>query len=300
MKYKIKGVLVPVDFSEVAGNALQTAIAICKRQLATITLVHVVENTYHLFPPEAGGSAGVLLPRLLRDARENLENLAKALRAEHELVISHVVQSGNPADEICSVAFRKSADLIVMGTHGAKGLSEFFLGSNAYRVVKNAQCPVMTIPANNQWLSFRKILFPVRMVPQALEKYEYVRTIIRMNGSSLVVAGLASKSDPASYVEMEAMVDSIKQQLTEDNVICNTGVHVTGNVAKTVLEISEREKPDLVVITATLDTALKDFFLGPYTQDIVNHARYPVLSIRPGVAPGITEKDALHDSISSG
>jgi hypothetical protein len=51
-----------------------------------------------------------------------------------------------------------------------------------------------------------------------------------------------------------------------------------------VLTISETEKPDLIVITATLDSSLKDFFLGPYTQDIVNHAHYPVLSIRPEIS----------------
>jgi nucleotide-binding universal stress UspA family protein len=52
--YIINKVLVPIDFSPVSLNALETAIAICKRQLATLTLIHVVENTYVLFPPEAG------------------------------------------------------------------------------------------------------------------------------------------------------------------------------------------------------------------------------------------------------
>ena len=49
-----------------------------------------------------------------------------------------------------------------------------------------------------------------------------------------------------------------------------------------VLHIAENTKPDLIVITATLDHTVKEFFLGPYTQDIVNHAQFPVLSIKPG------------------
>ena len=129
--YEIKKILVPVDFSPIASNALQTAIAICKRQLATLTLIHVIENSYVLYPPEAGGVAAAILPELVKNANDSLSALARELRVQHDLVVNHIVQSGNPADEICRWAFHKEIDLIVMGTHGASGLREFFLGSNA-------------------------------------------------------------------------------------------------------------------------------------------------------------------------
>ena len=279
--YEIKKILVPVDFSPIASNALQTAIAICKRQLATLTLIHVIENSYVLYPPEAGGVAAAILPELVKNANDSLSAVTRELRVQHDLVVNHIVQSGNPADEICRWAFHKEIDLIVMGTHGASGLREFFLGSNAYRVVKNSPCPVMTIPGSNQWLDFRKILFPVRMVPHALDKYDNVRPIIRKNGSSLLIAGIVKKNDPTGFVEMKALVDSVRSKIADDEVICGSEVHYCDQVARQVLEISAKEKPDLIVITATLDTSFRDFFLGPYTQDIVNHAQFPVLSIRP-------------------
>lgn len=156
--YKINSILVPIDFSNVATNALETAIATCKRQLATLTLIHVVENTFVLYPPEAGGAAGAILPDMIKQANKSLSKLAKKIRLDHDLVVNHIVQSGNPADEICRWALHKEIDLIVLGTHGASGLREFFLGSNAYRVVKNSSCPVMTIPGSNRWLDFKKIL----------------------------------------------------------------------------------------------------------------------------------------------
>ena len=282
--YEIKKILVPVDFSPVSMNALETAIAICKRQHAILTIIHVVENTYVLFPPEAGNAAGTILPELLKNANDSLNELAKSLRTEHDLVIKQIVQSGNPADEICRWAQHKEIDLIVMGTHGVSGLREFFMGSNAYRVVKNSSCPVITIPGGNQWLDFKRILFPIRLVHNALEKYDVVRPIIRKNGSSLLIAGIVKSNNPDGLNEMKTIVNSVKEKLTEDDVICGTEVHFCENVAKQVIDISELEKPDLIVITATLDTSLKDFFLGPYTQDIVNHAQYPVLSIRPEIS----------------
>lgn len=279
--YEIKRVLVPIDFSPVSLNALQTAIAICKRQLASLTLIYVVENTYTLFPPEAGGIAGTILPDLVNGANENLNELAKKVRVEHDIVVNHIVQTGNPADEVCRWALHKEINMIVMGTHGASGLREFFLGSNAYRVVKNAPCPVMTIPGTNQWLDFKKILFPVRIVANALDKYEVIRPIIRKNGSSLLIAGVVQLNDPFGILEMKTLVDSVRKSIAEDDVICGSEVHYCEGVAKQVLAISDLEKPDLIVITATLDTTLKEYFLGPYTQDIVNHAHFPVLSIRP-------------------
>jgi len=281
MKYEIRKILVPVDFSPLANQAIETAIAVSKRQLATLTLIYVVENTFILFPPEAHAGSSPLLPKLIKDANENLGNLAKELRTKHDIVVNHVVQSGNPADEICRWAHHKNMDLIIMGTHGASGLREFFIGSNAFRVVKNAPCPVLTMPGHNQWLDFKKILFPVRIVPHALDKYEVVRPIIRRNGSSLLVAGVVKKDDPAGFTEMKELVDSVRKQIEEDDVICGSQVHYVDNVAKQVLELAETEKPDLIVITATLDNSVRDFFIGPYTQDIVNHSRFPVLSIKP-------------------
>ncbi len=280
-KYEINKILVPVDFSTLANNAVQTAVAISKRQLATITLMYVVENAYVLFPPEVSGAAGTLLPQLVKDANDNLSKLARELRVKHDIVVTHIVQSGNPADEICRWALHKKMDLIVMGTHGTAGLREFFMGSNAYRVVKNAPCPVLTLPGLNPWLDFKKILFPVRMIPHALDKYEAIRPIIRKNGSSLVVAGIFKNNDTASLIEMKTLVDNVRRQISEDDVMCGSEVHYCENPATQVLDIANQINPDLIVITATLDSTVKEFFLGPYTQDIVNHSKYPVLSIKP-------------------
>ena len=279
----INKILVPIDFSKVSENALQTAIAMCKRQFASLTILYVVENSHYMFQPAA--EAAFVLPQLIEAATENIAKLAKSLRTKHDLVVNHLVQSGNPADEICHTASSSGADLIVMGTHGVSGLREFFIGSNAYRVVKNASCPVMTIPGYNQWLDFKKILFPVRLIPHALDKYDFIRPVIRKNGASLLIAGLAQRNDPAGLNEMNALVDHLMSKIAEDDVICGSDVHYCENISKQVLDVANLEKPDLIVISATLDETIRDFFLGPYTQHIVNHSHFPVLSIRPELTP---------------
>ena len=207
--------------------------------------------------------------------------LAKKIETNDRIVAEQVVQTGNPGDEVCRWAVQHEVDLIVMGTHGASGLREFFIGSNAYRVVKVSPCPVLTIPGNNRWLSFRKILFPVRVVPHALDKYEVVRPIIQKSGSSLVIAGIVKRQDAAGQAEMKILMATVQKQIEDDHIVCSNDVYQCDDVGRQVLDLSLLEKPDMIVITATLDASIRDFFVGPYTQKIVNHARFPVLSIRP-------------------
>ena len=282
MNYEIRKIVVPVDFSPVSLNALHSAIAICRRQLATLTLIHVIENAYIFLPPEAGGSAQSVLGDMVKEANENLSRLAKDIRVKHDLVVSHQVRSGNPADEICRWALHKKIDLIVMGTHGTSGLREFFIGSNAYRVVKNSSCPVLTIPGSEAWIEFKKILFPIRAFPRAMEKYEFIQPIVRENKSNVLLAGVVSNRDVSELNEIKKLVGDIRNKLEADGTVCESAVYSCDDVAQEVLKISTDVSPDLIVISVTLDTSIKDFFLGPFAQDIVNHAQYPVLSIRPG------------------
>lgn len=288
--FEIKNILVPVDFSKVSLNALDTAIAMGLGQGAELTLIHIIENTYAMLPPDAAGFSFSILSSMCKSTDDALKLLANEIRKQHNLVVNRAIQPGNPADEICRWAMENESSVIVMGTHGTSGLREFFIGSNAYRVVKNAPCPVLTIPGTNSWKDFRKILFPIRMIPNALDKYDVVRPIIRNNGSSVLIAGIVGDNDTSSLMEMKALTDYVKVTMEEDEVICGSEVHYTENVARHVLEIANIEKPDLIVITATLEESIRNFFLGAYTQDIVNHSRFPVLSIRP---------DIRHDSIGT-
>jgi nucleotide-binding universal stress UspA family protein len=285
--YEIKKILVPVDFSGVSLNALDTAIELSFSQGAELTLIHVIENNnYAMVPPDAGGFSFSVLSNLFKSADDELKMLASKIKSEHSIVVKRVVETGNPADEICRCALENKSNLIVMGTHGASGLREILIGSNAYRVVKNTVCPVMTIPRTNSWREFRKILFPIRLIPNALDKYDVVRPIIHKNGSSVLIVGMTKESDVSSMIEMRALTDYVKATMEEDNIICGCEVHYTENVAKHVLKISNIEKPDLIVITATLEESNREFFSGTYTQDIVNHSNFPVLSIRPDVTDG--------------
>jgi nucleotide-binding universal stress UspA family protein len=135
-------VLVPIDFSPYAEQALDYAIALAQKLQARATLLHVIQP-----PLVAGADMGVWpSPAFIEDLETAITSdmegyLARVTAAglEGELVVVH----GVPFQEILNTAKARQVDLIIMGTHGRTGLSHVFLGSVVEKVVRLAPCPVL-------------------------------------------------------------------------------------------------------------------------------------------------------------
>lgn len=145
--FKIKKVLVPVDFSSCSEKALQYAQAFARQFGASLTLVHVVQ-----FSPIPGTEfSEVDFPaveqRVIKQSRQELEKTASSLRGEN-LKIETVLSEGRPATEIARTARETGADLIIISTHGHTGLKHVLLGSVTENVVRHAPCPVLVVREN--------------------------------------------------------------------------------------------------------------------------------------------------------
>lgn len=276
----IKNILFPTDFSKLSGNALVTAIAISKRQGATLHVVHVVDNRYFIVPHEANNSTIYLVPELEESARESLKELADFIWSEYNMQIKTYIETGHPADCIGKKAVELNCELIVMGTHGASGLREFFIGSNAYSVIKNTSVPVLTVPGKRQVKDFKKILFPIRATKGVTERYDFIEPIIEKNNAELIIAGLSQIGEVYKLDMLNEEIKELGISLRIHDTAFKSGYYVCKNYANKVLELAKREKVDLIVITASLDYKWRQFFIGPYAQQVVNHATVPVLSIR--------------------
>ncbi len=136
-----KLILVPVDFSAHAERALDYACELASKVGATVRLVHAVAS-----PPtglQVALSEGIL-ENLVREHRQALEKLADARRGGASFGAG-TVEVGDPRDTIVGTAEAVKADLIVMGTHGRRGLSRVMMGSVAEDVVRHAPCPVLVV-----------------------------------------------------------------------------------------------------------------------------------------------------------
>jgi nucleotide-binding universal stress UspA family protein len=142
---QIRQVLYATDFSTASRRALDTAMALAKSQKAKLTIMHVLAPI--VLVPEQYLDA-VTMDRLQKQARQwSKRQLASvAMRAKRAGVkASILLREGDAADQIVRACRPTKSDLIVMGTHGRRGLQKFFLGSVAERVVATAPCPVVTV-----------------------------------------------------------------------------------------------------------------------------------------------------------
>ncbi len=142
--FKLKKILVPLDFSDHSTKALKYAIKFAQQFGAHIDLLHVVEPAVY---PE-----GMIIPPDMEDINTSLEKQAvKTLKKTASQTIpkgvawSIAVRVGSPYSEIVELARKTETDLLIITTHGYTGLKHFVMGSTAERIVRHAPCPVLTV-----------------------------------------------------------------------------------------------------------------------------------------------------------
>ena len=142
--FRLKRILVPIDFSDCAKKALQYAIPLARQHQAALTLLYVVPR-----PNYVGGEyTGLDYARLEADQSAAADKQLCALVVDEVRALvpaKTLVRTGLPVVEILDVARTLPADLIVISTHGRTGLKHVLLGSVAEDVVRRAPCPVLVV-----------------------------------------------------------------------------------------------------------------------------------------------------------
>jgi nucleotide-binding universal stress UspA family protein len=137
-------ILVPVDFSEGSHAALDYAVDLAAKLEAKLYILHVVALP-GLGVPELGAAlAPSVIDSIVRDSEAELAKLADARRPNAQIADT-LLRTGDARDVIIHTAEQIAADLIVMGTHGRRGVRRALLGSVAESVVRSSACPVLTI-----------------------------------------------------------------------------------------------------------------------------------------------------------
>jgi nucleotide-binding universal stress UspA family protein len=140
-----KRILCPVDFSETARAAMETAIELAARFDAEVVLVHAYPIPGYTFPDGSAFASSRMLQELADEAARHLEEWRQLAVKAGAKQVSLETAVGDPAGEIVRIAQEKKADLVVMGTHGRTGIEHALMGSIAERVVRRAKCPVLTV-----------------------------------------------------------------------------------------------------------------------------------------------------------
>ncbi len=284
MKSFLQNILVATDFSKTGNHALEIAVELCQKNEAVLHLLHVVESRYIIASPGPEISLPDIASEIDSEARTKLYNIYETIMRSSGIAVQIHMPTGIPYDEICKAADEMPIDLIIIGKHGASGFRDFFMGTTAYSVIKNTTKPVLTIPESYAKSGFEKILFPVRPKQEIKEKFDYMKPFLpSTNSGEIHIAVLAKDSMEEDLLGNKDKLYDILCFLKENHIQHTKEFYTCDNFAAKVLELASLQAADLIVINASLDYKWTQFFVGPYTQQVVNHAKVPVLSFRQAI-----------------
>lgn len=269
-------IIVPTDFSEEAKTALAFATELAKRESADITLLHVV-NTTQVFHPIYMDP--VLTSRLLKDLKTNAENTLENWKAEFapHAKIEACVEELSLSEAIERIVGQKKTDLIVMGTKGASGLTEFFVGSNTEKVVRFADVPVLTIPATVSPDSIKNIMIPVQLDRVPVRFLEEVKLLRTLFNAKLNFVWVKSPHDFGAFDQLhKQFTDYLSAYFEEEEYSLFTQRDFLPEEA--IVTFAKESHADMVAMATCQRRGIAHLFLGSTTESVVNHANVPVLA----------------------
>jgi len=288
--FQIKKILIPLDFSKTSLKALVHAVFMAKLYRAEITLFHASEGL--MVNTEPGY---FVPPQFQQDYEEHMmDQSEKHLQAIVERVKKKGVENvkclslmgGRTPKEILDTAKKLKSDLIIMGTHGVSGVKEFFLGSNTFRVIRDARCPVLSVQRAIKNPGFKNILLPFRDRPHAREKVDYAVDLAKMYGAKLHILAVDTEFTKAHRKKVALQANQIQEIAEHKGVKSSIKVIEHVYLEETILKYAQKVNADLIVVMARLDREeITEYFTGPVSQQLVNHSPIAVLSIHPSYNP---------------
>jgi nucleotide-binding universal stress UspA family protein len=309
---ELRNILCPVDFSDFSRRALDQAMAIAHRFEATVTLLHVCPGV-----PAIAYTAGIPLeqPFVLTD--DDRTRLASELVQFAEagttcgVPIEPVVREGDAVREILAEAASINADLLTLGTHGRSGFERLFLGSVTETVLREASCPVLTVPCRHPGTVparpelFKRILCPIDFSESSMAALHYALSLAQENDAELVVVYVVINDltplpgqpphDVSDYtisvadffIRREEHVRHLLRQAVPEAARTYCSVETTvahGKPSAQILKLADERESDLIVIGVRGRGAADRAIFGSTTQHVVRQAKCPVLTIRQPAA----------------
>lgn len=278
MSQKIK-VLFPIDFEDTSLKAYPTAEFLAKVYDAEIFLIHVLE------PPAAAA-------RLFSsfDEAEARKQTTAAMdkfikeKGDPSIIYNKMIKIGKPWKCITEAATELSANIIIMGTHGASGLGEIFAGTNAARVISTAPCPVITMQLQGTKPGFSKILLPIDLSRETGEKLELGVEFAKNFSADLVVVSILKGKGERDKERLQSRMAKAVAHIKKNGVNVDSAMlQSKGDASSSVLDYAAGAGVDLIMIMTQQESVggLRSTVFGTESVHVVNHSKIPVLSIKP-------------------
>lgn len=272
----MKKILVPIDFSEHSEYALEVAAFIARQHEASIVLLHMMGLTESVMT-KSELEEKQEAEYYLKLAKEKIMDFTDREYLE-DIPIEAIIQNYKIFSEVNHVAEEQNCDLIVMGSHGASGFSELFVGSNAEKVVRTSQVPVLIIKRRHKDFSINKMVLACDLKLENISVYNRAIAFAELFSASLEIVYVnTSGANYMGYSDVERKIEKFNDELGKKAPIRIYNYHtVEGGIFNFCFE----HDIDLLAIPTHGKKGIAHFLQGSKAEDVANHAKLPVLTIK--------------------
>lgn len=280
-RVSLKRMLVPTDFSAASAAGMPFAEALSRIYGSTLILAHVLSAEPHRLAD--------------RQAEPNDDEAHEAHRRAEEFgtrfapesTHTQIVERGQLSEVIPAIIRERSVDLVVLGTHGRRGVSKVVMGSGAEQIYRSAPCPVMTVgpSARPQNWSLRRILCPVDLTGECEPALDFALSLAEENAAQFVVLAAV----PMVPWQHRPLVEKTTLRSLENLIPeqakdwCTPQLLVRWEYpAEAILRTAAEREADLIVMGVHKARAagLSSHFPWPIASEVVSRAPCPVLTVR--------------------
>lgn len=268
----MNNILVPTDFSSCADNALEHAIRLAEKYKAKLTVI----TAYHV-PSAGGASVLVNLEEDLREtAEEQLKELGEKIREEHPSLELSLFSSYNlPINAVLKVIKEKYVDAVVMGTTGATGAKEVFIGSTTASLINKVKVPIFAIPEHYKSTELNKIFLATDLKDiKKSDSLDFVKNLAKTYDAKVEVMNVAEKPNPDESFEI------ISEAIEMDNEFVGIKHHFnfleSDNVESAILDFVD-ESDSLIAVINRERGFFDRLFHKSISKKLAMHSPVPIL-----------------------
>jgi nucleotide-binding universal stress UspA family protein len=271
-------IIAAIDFSDCSVNALEHAVSIASRGTLDVHMIWVNNQSVTKTTIYSDTSA-----ELIDEIRKQFGKLIEKYSPQlPDSTIDFVIREGKIYREVIDEAKEMESLCIVMGTHGVSGFEQFWIGSNANKLISVSPCPVITLRAGiDAKLEMRCILLPVDSTLDTRQKVPFTAYLARLFDAEIYVLSVYASKYKSLQKRVDIYTDQVCEYLEDEGIKYHRDVLNCDNLTTGTIEYAKRIRANLISIMTEQETSPFNLLVGPYAQQMVNNSPYPVLSINP-------------------
>ncbi len=272
----MKNILVAIDFSPCSLHALEYAIYFSNKTHANIKMIWVKKqlSSYIPFTKEQTKEERMVL------VVKEFEKLIHKYQPGCKGKLSYVIREGKVHEQIAEVADGERMDLVIAGTHGISGFDEFWVGSNAFRIISYTKTPVITIRESFDFSrGINTILLPIDSSTETRQKVPFTARIARIFGSTVEIVSLFPSKDADINTKIRLYAQQTEKFLLEEGVKFNRTDLISEEPEEDVIAYAKQSKADMIAIVAVASRSKLNVIFSSHARPIINHSEVPVLAV---------------------